>query len=151
MAYPSRLSSGEHTATPPSALTAQDSDERSANADLGLARMTRANVLLVGPERQVERIVSVHLPEANAGLVIRCQDGLPRLPPASSQGVMLLRDVDFLTPQEQRRLLEWLDAPGNRIQVVSTAATHPLLLVAAGAFNEALYYRLNTVYIDLSE
>jgi transcriptional regulator of acetoin/glycerol metabolism len=45
---------------------------------------------------------------------------------------------------------EWL-ASSNRPQVVSTASAPLLPLVEAGVFNDALYYRLNTVYIDLSE
>jgi hypothetical protein len=113
--------------------------------------MTGANVLLVGPERRIQDLVSIRVRETDTGLVIRCQDGPPQLPPASPHvGSMVLRDVDFLTPREQRRLFEWL-ATSNRTQVVSTASAPLLPLVEARVFNDALYYRLNTVYIDLSE
>jgi hypothetical protein len=126
-------------------------DEWGVHTDLKLAQITGSNVLLVGPERRVEGLVNVHVPETSAVLVVRCQDGPPRLPPASSPvGSMVLRDVDFLTPTEQRRLFEWLDSTSGT-QVVSTASAPLLPLVEAGAFDDALYYRLNTVYVDLSE
>jgi hypothetical protein len=108
-------------------------------------------VLLVGPERRVQDLVGVRVRETDTVLAIRCQDGPPQLPPASSYvGSMVLRDVDFLTPREQLRLFEWL-ATSNRTQVVSTASAPLLPLVEAGVFDDALYYRLNTVYIDLSD
>jgi hypothetical protein len=109
-------------------------------------------VLLVGPEWRVEELVTVHVPEMTAGLVIRCQDAPPQLPPASLQrGPVVLRDVDFLTPEEQRMVLDWLDSTSNRIRVLSTASAPLLPLVEAGAFSDTLYYRLNTVFINLSE
>jgi hypothetical protein len=152
LAYPFNFSSGGGPATRPYASTLQHSDARGVYIDFNLARMTGANVLLVGPERRVEDVVRAHLPDINAGLVIRCQDTPPRLPPASSQqGPVVLRDVDFLTHEEQRRVFDWLDSRTDRLQVVSTASAPLRPLIEAGAFNDALYYRLNTVYIDLSE
>lgn len=145
-----RLPFGGGPATQPYASTPQRSDERGVHTDLSLARLTRANVLLVGPERRVEDLVRAHVPEIDAALVIRCQDAPPRLPVSSHPGPVVLRDVDFLTPEEQRRLFEWLDSRTGRPQVVSTASAPLRPLVEAGAFSDALYYRLNTVYIDLS-
>ena len=148
----SRFSSAADPATQPNASTAQQSDERDIPIDLKLAWVTGANVLLVGPAGRVEDLVTLHLRDVTADLVIRCQDAPPQLPPASSPvGPVVLRDVDFLTRSEQHRLSEWLDSTTNRIQVVSTASAPLLPLVEAGAFNDALYYRLNTVYVDLSE
>jgi len=54
-----------------------------------------------------------------------------------------------LTMAEQRQLLEWLDAPATRMQVISTASMPMLPRVEARTFDETLYYRLNTIYIDL--
>jgi hypothetical protein len=150
--YPSRFSPGADPASQPNTSAAPQSDERDIPSDLKLAWVTGANVLLVGPAGRVEDLVALHLRDVTADLVIQCQDAPPPLPPASSPvGPVVLRDVDFLTPPEQRRLSEWLDSTTNRIQVVSTASAPLLPLVDAGAFNDALYYRLNTVYIDLSE
>jgi DNA-binding NtrC family response regulator len=82
--------------------------------------------------------------------MIRCRDGLFPLPPSSQSGIVVLRDVDALKPEEQVGLLNWVDSARNRRQVVSTASAPLLPMVEARAFDAALYYRLNTVYIDLT-
>lgn len=124
----------------------------SPHGDLDLARMTKANVLIVGTKR-AENLLRFLVHELNPVVMIQCQDGGLLLPPASSQvRTAIVRDVDALTCQEQRRLLKWLlDSAGHRMQVISTATAPVLPLVERGAFNDALYYRLNTVYIDQSE
>jgi DNA-binding NtrC family response regulator len=58
--------------------------------------------------------------------------------------------VDTLDKVEQLRFLEWLDSASKRLQVVSTATAPLLRLVEGRKFNPTLYYRLNTVYIDLT-
>jgi hypothetical protein len=124
----------------------------SAHSDLDLARMTKANLLIVGTKR-VANLLSFLLPELNPVVMIQPEDGSLLLPPVSAQvRTAVVRDVDALTCQEQRRLLKWLlDSAGHRMQVVSTASAPLLPLVETGTFHDALYYRLNTVYIDLSE
>jgi DNA-binding NtrC family response regulator len=61
-----------------------------------------------------------------------------------------LPDVDALEKVGQLRFLDWLDSTSKRLQVVSTAKAPLLRLVQAHKFNPSLYYRLNTVYIDLT-
>jgi transcriptional regulator of acetoin/glycerol metabolism len=63
----------------------------------------------------------------------------------------VIRNVDTLSAGEQKTLLEWLESATTRTQVITTATAALTPLVEAGAFDETLYYRLNTVYIDLSE
>jgi hypothetical protein len=123
----------------------------SATSDLALARSTRANLLVVGSDRVVANLVSLAAPDVRPEFVILCRDGQLRLPPASSRpATVVVRDVDALTTEEQGKLLEWLEATGSRTQVVSTTSVALLPLVHARAFNDALYYRLNTIYIDLA-
>ena len=50
----------------------------------------------------------------------------------------------------RRVLLDWLEAAAGRMQVVSTTPATLLPHVQAGAFIEQLYYRLNTVCVDMS-
>jgi Sigma-54 interaction domain len=127
------------------------SDWLSVNGDLNLARIFKTNLLVVGTERQVLSLVSSLAADVNSDVMIRCQDGLLGLPPTSSPaGTVVLRDVDALNQEEQLRLLNWLDSASNGSQVVSTASAPLLRLVEARAFDAALYYRLNTVYIDLT-
>ena len=128
------------------------SDDWGVPMDLNVARITKANLLLVGTEPHVVKLVSLLVPDANPNVMIRRQAGELVLPPVAARpSTVVVRDVDALTVDEQRALLAWLDAGESRTQVVSTASAPVLPLVEAGAFNDALYYRLNTVYINLSE
>jgi sigma-54-interacting transcriptional regulator len=124
----------------------------SVHSDLNVARITRANVLVVGGERLVVSLVSAVIPDANSGVVISCQDGRMLLPPASSRvGTVVVRDVDALTTEQQQMLFEWLESARQSTQVVSTSSVPLLPMVETGTFNDALYYRLNTIYIDPSK
>ena len=48
-----------------------------------------------------------------------------------------------------QRVLDWFDQTAGRIRVVSTTRTSLWPLLKSGAFNDALYYRLNTVCVDI--
>jgi transcriptional regulator of acetoin/glycerol metabolism len=63
---------------------------------------------------------------------------------------MVLHDVGRLQPHEQLDLLAWLEQADGRTQVVSTSATPLLPRVQCGAFIDTLYYRLNTVCVDVT-
>ena len=148
----------------------------SVDIDIELARNTAVNVLIVGPASVAAALVSRLLPrahnetapgEAGSGevsrevaspevaspeVIVRCDGDLLSLPPASGEpATLVIRDVDALSSGEQYRLLRWLDAAAERGPIVSTAAAPLLPLVEAGMFSEALFYRLNTIYIDLFE
>jgi DNA-binding NtrC family response regulator len=59
--------------------------------------------------------------------------------------------VGKLTPEGQRRLMEWLDCSDRyRIQVIATNSVALWPRVKDGSFTEALYYRLNMIYVDLT-
>ena len=117
-----------------------------------IAYVSRTNVLIVGPEPHVNNALSLTAPDLTRDAVIQSRGGRLQLPaPSTGPATVVVRDVDSLTPVEQRRLLEWLDAGSTRTQVISTASVPLLPLVEARGFNDTLYYRLNTIYIDLSE
>ena len=139
--YTSRPFGGADSAAPPSAAK-----------DLKMARATSTNVLVVGPDPLVKNVLKLVAPDIRRDTAVQCQGGRLQLPQLSPQPAMVVvRDVDALTPGEQRKLLDWLEAATTRTQVVSTASVPLLPLVQAHAFNDTLYYRLNTIYIDLSE
>ena len=124
----------------------------SAAKDLKMARASSTNVLVVGPDPLVKNVLNLVALDGRRDTAVQCQAGRLQLPQVSPHPAMVVvRDVDALTPAEQRKLLDWLEAAGTRTQVVSTAAVPLLPLVQAHAFNDTLYYRLNTIYIDLSE
>lgn len=124
----------------------------SATSDINIARTSGTNVLIVGPDRLLGNLLSMVAPDAKHDEAIECQGGSLQLPPpASRPPTVIVHDVDVLTPADQRRLLDWLDAANERTQVVSTSPVPLLPLVEACTFNDTLYYRLNTIYIDLSD
>jgi transcriptional regulator of acetoin/glycerol metabolism len=55
----------------------------------------------------------------------------------------------MLDAECQARLLEWLDAGDARRQVVSLSSDPLFARVERGLFSEDLYYRLNTVMVQL--
>jgi hypothetical protein len=117
-----------------------------------IAYVSRTNVLIVGPETHVNNALSLTAPDLSRDDVVQSRGGRLQLPaPATRPPTVVVRDVDTLTTAEQRRLLEWLDAASTRTQVISTASVPLLPLVETSDFNDTLYYRLNTIYIDLSE
>jgi hypothetical protein len=122
-----------------------------ANADLQLARMTKANLLMIGTEGLVVQLMKSLIPDLNQAIVVRCRGERLMLPPASALvATIVLRDVDALADEEQRTLLEWFRSASGFTQVVSTSSAPLLPRVEAGAFSDLLYYCLNTVCIDLS-
>ena len=70
--------------------------------------------------------------------------------PSRAVGTLLLRNLHALTPAEQGQLFEALNDWLSGAQVISTSATGLMPLVRDGRFLESLYYRLNTILIDVT-
>ena len=154
MQYPSRLDSGSNPDTAPHAsrpFSEPDAVSLAAASDLNVARSTRANLLVLGPEQLVKNVLKLVAPTLKRDIVVQAGEGGLQLPASLRPSTLVIQDVDMLTTGEQRRLLEWLDGGSTRTQVISTASTPLLARVEANTFNETLYYRLNTIYIDLFE
>jgi transcriptional regulator of acetoin/glycerol metabolism len=88
-------------------------------------------------------------PEAREPILIWSPGQPLVLPPPGHPATLVLHDVSELTHVEQRRVLAWLDQADGRIRVISTTAVPLWPRVSTGAFNDVLYYRLNTVCVDL--
>ena len=123
----------------------------SLDEDIRLIRGTKASVMMVGTAEVVDALLRRVTTSVQPPQIVQCQVQQLCLPAASAgaHGV-LFRDIEVLSAPEQRRLLHWLesDRPGP---VFSTSRVPLFPLVQAGFFNETLLYRLNTVYIDLSD
>ena len=117
-----------------------------------LLRTAHANVLLIGSEAAVVDILEALRPNCQQP-VETCETGsFMALSPPSQAGTLILRDVGNLTHEGQRRLMEWLDDNArDRIQVIATNASALWPLVRDGSFADALYYRLNVIYIHLTD
>ncbi len=120
-----------------------------AHDDLRNIGMPRVNVLLIGADDVVWRVLATQLQLASP--IATWQPGEPfSLPSTAGARTVVIREVGKLTEAEQVRLLDWLDGAVGRTQVVSTSGTSLLPQLEDGAFINSLYYRLNTVCVDLT-
>jgi hypothetical protein len=133
-----------------SALPEQWRLARAAHVDLLLMGVPRVNVLLIAPETVVRSVLDSQLLTLREPIVCWSPGAPLELPPCDHLGTILLHDVGNLPPSEQLYLLEWLERANGRVQVVSTSATPLLPKVRSGAFIDMLYYRLNTVCVDVT-
>jgi Sigma-54 interaction domain len=122
---------------------------RAAYLSLLLIGMPRVNLLLVGVDGVVWNVLGTLLLDLQDPITTWMPGQPLVLPPPSQAGTLILHDLGQMTHEEQLRLLGWLEQAG-RTQVVSTAASPVLPRVRTGEFLETLYYRLNTVCVDLA-
>jgi hypothetical protein len=117
--------------------------------ELQVGVIPRTNVLVVGGS-EATRIVLDMLRLDLRGPVLKWRPGQPlELPTRGRAATMVLEDLTRLTDDEQVRILRWLDEVVGQIRVVSTTTVPIWPRVARGEFNDVLYYRLNTVYVDV--
>ena len=64
---------------------------------------------------------------------------------------LIVRDVDRLGRADQERLIEWLNRRDVDARIIATSARPIFPRVERGEFSDALYYRLNTVTLVLSD
>jgi hypothetical protein len=115
--------------------------------DCRIARACRANLFLIGRTTRVEPVIDALWPGAAR---VAWRPGRRLWFPFEAE-TFVLYDVDCLWRGEQRRLTEWLTARAGRTQLVTTS-TEPLTdRVQANAFLDMLYYRLNTICVDLRD
>ncbi len=69
--------------------------------------------------------------------------------PEPMEGTLILFEVASLDLRQQARLLRWLNDRQGAVQVASTSSQPLFPLVERGAFDAALYYRLNVVRIAI--
>jgi hypothetical protein len=123
---------------------------RAAYLSLLLIGMPRVNLLLVGVDGMVWNVLGTLLIDLQEPITTWMPGQPLVLPPPAQAGTLLLHDLGMMTHEEQLRLLGWLEQAAGRTQVVSTAASPVLPRVRTGEFLETLYYRLNTVCVDLA-
>ena len=123
---------------------------RAAHVDLLLMGMPRVNLLLIAPDGVVRFVLE--------SLLLDLQEPIDRwrpgdaltLPSPDESGTLVLHEVGMLSIADQFRLLDWLERVQGRAQVISTSSTPLLGRVQAGSFIDTLYYRLNTVCVDVT-
>ena len=123
---------------------------RAAHVSLQMIGMPRVNLLLVGIDGMVWNVLLTLLPELCEPITTWCPGEQLVLPPAARPGTLILHDVGAMTHVDQAQLLKWLVSASGRTQVISMTAVPLLPRVQGGAFIDTLYYRLNTVCIDVT-
>jgi hypothetical protein len=123
---------------------------RAAHVCLLRLGMPRVNVLLIGIDGMVWNVLEtlpLHLPEP----ITTWSPSEPfALPPPARSGTVILHDIGEMTHDDQMRTLEWLEQTGRRTQVVSTTPVSLLSRVQDGTFIDTLYYRLNTLCVNVN-
>jgi hypothetical protein len=115
-----------------------------------LMGMPRVNLLLVAPDAVVRYVLE--------SLLLDLRDPITQwgpaeslvLPPPGRIGTLILHDVGAMPPAAQLDLFGWMERDAGHTQVVSTSASPLLPRVQCGAFIETLYYRLNTICVDVT-
>jgi hypothetical protein len=121
---------------------------REAHKDLQVAGMPRTNLLFVGSPGAVRLVMEMLWLELREPILTWRPGQALDLPTPGRASTLILHDVNELTATTSARL-DWLDQTAGRIRVVSTTRTSLWPLLKSGAFNDALYYRLNTVCVDI--
>jgi hypothetical protein len=122
---------------------------RAAHVDLLLMGMPRVNLLLIAPDGVVRFVLESLLLDLHEPIAQWHPGERLALPPVDEGGTLVLHESGSLTPDDQLRLLDWLERADGRTQVVSTSSAPLLPRVHSGAFIDTLYYRLNTVCVDV--
>jgi hypothetical protein len=117
--------------------------------DCRLARSAGVNLLIVVPERY-HGFAELLLADLARPVVSWRPGERLMLPQAALTGTVLLQNVGAMSLPDQRYLLDWLERAAGQTQVVSMSPEPLVPFVQAGAFLARLYYRLNTVCVDLN-
>jgi len=105
------------------------------------------NVLLEGTVAATDAVLHLLQPSIREPIIWHRPPATLHLPSGEAR-TLILREAAALHRDEQRRLLSWLndaDCP----QIVTTSSCPLFVLVEAGVFDAALYYRLNGVLLRL--
>ena len=123
---------------------------RAAHEDLRRMGMPRVNLLLVGVGGMTRNVVGMLLRDRDDPIARWSPGERLLLPPVARGGTVVLHEVGTLSHDDQLHLLDWLEHAVARTQVISTTSRPLLAQVQSGAFLETLFYRLNTICLDVT-
>jgi len=108
----------------------------------------RFNVLLVGAHTAVEAALSALVSDVPGAVSVWTVEA--PMPARDGLEVVIVRDVDRLSPTLQDAWVSWMEGGHRRPQIIATSRVPVFPLVAEGVFRSELYYRLNTLLLDLA-
>jgi hypothetical protein len=111
---------------------------------------TRANLLVIGPDDITAMLLDTVRPHLEPPVAIQ-RGGQPLALPAGPVGTLILNNVWSHTLAEQAELNEALHGRLGHTQVISTSPICLMPMLRDGRFLETLYYRLNTILVDVRE
>jgi hypothetical protein len=114
-----------------------------------LKGLPRVNLLLVGVDRDMRQPLEMRLLDLREPIATWSPGRHLVFPSSTHTGTLVINDVDTLTHDEQRKLLAWLEPAGRCVRVISTTAVPLFPRVESGEFIDTLYYRLNTVTLEV--
>jgi hypothetical protein len=140
-----------HSPATPHVEFTTNGDETAAAAPAGDFRrlFSVGSNMLVRGEKSATAATVVALGEDLSAPLVTWNAGTNADLPGVDQGTIVLEEVDRLDLTAQRQLLNWLDNRGGKVRVISTARQDLFDLVTAGEFLDPLYYRLNTIVVDV--
>jgi hypothetical protein len=114
---------------------------------LRLLQREHPNLLLIGSDAAIEATLAQIRPWLRVPIAswIPCENDCPVAPLRT----MIVRDVETLTTTQQACLMNRITECGADLQIVSTTRTPLYVHVGRGAFQTSLYYRLNTIVLDV--
>jgi hypothetical protein len=114
-----------------------------------ILRTMRVNGLIVGAPNLVAAAVAAFDKSVRKPIVWWTPDHTPDVPEVTA-GTLMIRDVDRLDARQQERLSRWIGVHCPRVQVLGLACAPFFTQVVEGRFAAALYYRMNTVIVEVS-
>lgn len=108
---------------------------------------TRANLLITGQQEARDAFMRAATPLLREPIRAVACSGPLFLDAAST---LILTDLDGLDDTGQRSLLQWVGEPRNAdTQIVSLTSVRLLAPIGPNRFDPELYYRLNTIHLDV--
>ena len=123
---------------------------QAAHVDLRALGMPHVNLLLIGAEDVTQSFLETLLMDLQEPITHWCAGEPLVLPPPERTSTLILHDVGALPMADQRRLLRWLEQAVGKVQVISTTSAALMTRVESGTFVDTLYYRLNTICLDIT-
>lgn len=110
---------------------------------------SRPNILIRANKSRLEQTMFALMPHLRPE-VMQWRAGQALQLPDAFEGTLVIEALEKLSPADCQALDEWLTNRTSRVQVVSSTNEDPMHLITTCGFPVALYYRLNTVVLDLT-
>jgi hypothetical protein len=117
-------------------------------AELQVIMTEHPNLLMCGPKVSIQSALAFLRPSFRQPVAKWAHDAQQN-PPSQQSGTLIIEDATTLDDEQQKTLLRWLDQHAGRVQVIATTLENLFPLARHGLFLKRLFYRLNTLHLDL--